>query len=152
LTRDHALNAADLSALPFTTAVVKESMRLYPPVWSMGRRASRDTEMHGHAIRRGTDIWICLHRLHRDARWYQSAPDFLPERWLVGKPKPYTYLPFGTGPRTCIGQHFAMSEAVLGLAGIVSRFSFLPPTDPVKTSAWITLRPKQMKLKVVADG
>ena len=101
------------SKLAFTSAVVKETLRLYPPVWSMGRKTILNTKLDGQPVPKGTDIWICLYRTHRDARWYTEPNRFLPQRWLQDPaPRPFTYLPFGMGPRVCIGQHFAMMEAV----------------------------------------
>ena len=139
------LTPAAYPSLSFTTAVVKEALRLYPPVWSMGREAVVDTVLDGKPISKGTDIWICLYRTHRDARWYREPDRFLPERWMEDTPpRPFTYLPFGIGPRVCIGQHFAMMEAVLGLAAILSRFG-LQQCEPhlIEPNAWITLRPDQ---------
>ena len=139
LTPDHA------TKLPWTAAVVKEALRLYPPVWSMGRKTSCDTTLAGQPLREGTDVWICVYQLHRDPRWFDQADRFIPTRWLdQPPPKPFTYVPFGIGPRVCIGQHFALTEAVLALASIVSRFYLTAPGGKAVTpSAWITLRPKQ---------
>jgi cytochrome P450 len=152
-TRGRELSPEDASKLRWTSAVVKEAMRLYPPVWSLGRQATADTTLGGHRVAQGTDIWICLHRLHRDERWHPQPDGFLPERWLGKDPqKPFTYLPFGVGPRVCIGQHFAAAEAILGLAAIVSRFRLtLASVSPAEPSAWITLRPaKPILLKLSA--
>ena len=92
----------------------KESLRLYPPVWSMGREVTTATSLAGQSLQKGTDIWICLHRLHRDERWFAQSEHFLPERWLQeDMRRPFTNLPFGLGPRVCIGQHFATAESVL---------------------------------------
>ncbi len=131
--------------LPWTGAVLKEAIRLYPPVWSLGRKTDRDTVLSGQSLRKGTDVWICLYQLHRDQRWFAEPERFLPERWLdQPPPRPFTYLPFGIGPRVCIGQHFATAEAVLALAAIVARFRLAAPQGQIVTpSAWITLRPKQ---------
>lgn len=132
------------SRLPWTTAVIKEAMRLYPPAWSMGREATSDTTLGGQPVTKGTDIWICLYQLHRDARWFADPDAFLPERWMRNSPPtPFTYIPFGIGQRVCIGQHFAMMESVLGLAAILSQFRFtLKNSHPPELSAWITLRPR----------
>ncbi len=138
--------------LTFTPAVVKEALRLYPPIWSMGREAIVNITLDGQPVPKGTSIWICLYRTHRDPRWYPEPDRFLPDRWLrAPAPRPFAYLPFGIGPRVCIGQHFAMMEAVIGLAAILSRFR-LQPRDPlsIEPSAWITLRPKQRLLPQAA--
>jgi cytochrome P450 len=144
-TENGCLAPEHVSKLPWTTAVVKEALRLYPPIWSMGRKVSQDTFLAGQPLRRDTDVWICLYHLHRDERWFSEPDRFMPERWIEQPPpKPFTYLPFGIGPRVCIGQHFAIAEAILALASIVSRFGLTAPTGQIITpSAWITLRPKQ---------
>jgi hypothetical protein len=96
--------------LRFVTAVAKEALRLYPPVWSLGRVATKDTALGSLPVVKGTDMWLCLHRLHRDPRWYPEPDRFRPERWLGNQAqRPFTYAPFGVGPRVCIGQHFAMA-------------------------------------------
>ena len=138
------LGAEDYPKLRWTAAIIKEATRLYPPVWSLGREASAATVLGGHPIAKGTDVWICLHRLHRDARWFPEPERFMPERWLQGhSQQPFTYMPFGVGARVCIGQRFAMLESVLGLATVLSRFHLTSTSDaPAEPSAWITLRPK----------
>jgi len=133
VTENDAVRPEHYAQLRYLTAVVKEAMRLYPPVWSLGRQAAD-----------GTEIWLCIYALHRDDRWYGRPDDFRPERWLDDEPqRPFTYMPFGTGPRMCIGQHFAMMEAVLGLAVILRQFGFDPHLEPAEVNPWITLRPKQ---------
>jgi cytochrome P450 len=144
VTQGDQITPGAYSKLQWTTAVVKEAMRLYPPAWSMGREATADTTLGGHPVAKGTDIWICLYQLHRDARWFADPDAFRPERWLRNSsPKPFTYMPFGIGPRVCIGQHFAMMESVLGLAAILSQFRLtLKDLRMPSLSAWITLRPR----------
>ena len=131
--------------LHFLTAVTKEALRLYPPVWSLGRIATKDSALGSLPIAKGTDVWLCLHRLHRDPRWYPEPEQFYPERWLGNEAqRRFTYAPFGIGPRVCIGQHFAMAETVLGLASMLRQFSFSPTSSvPAEVNAWISLRPKQ---------
>jgi cytochrome P450 len=138
------LSPEDYPKLRWTAAIIKEATRLYPPVWSLGREAIAATVLGGHPIAKGTDVWICLHRLHRDARWFPEPDRFMPQRWLQGHaPRPFTYLPFGVGARVCIGQRFAMLETVLGLASVLSRFQLTATRDaPAEPCAWITLRPK----------
>ena len=131
--------------LRFVTAVAKEALRLYPPVWSLGRVATKDSALGSLPVVKGTDIWLCLHRLHRDPRWYPEPERFRPERWLGNQvQRRVTYAPFGIGPRVCIGQHFAMAETVLGLASMLRRFSFSPTSSvPAEVNAWISLRPRK---------
>ena len=145
IAKDRELVSDDYPKLRFTTAVVKEALRLYPPVWSIGRQAVAHTALDGRPVPLGTDVWICVYRTHRDARWYAQPDRFVPDRWLDDPPpKPFTYLPFGMGPRVCIGQHFAMSETVLALAALFSRFRLKQTKPhPIEPNAWITLRPNR---------
>jgi cytochrome P450 len=124
---------------------VKEALRLYPPVWSLGGKATKDGVLDSLQIPKGTDLWLCLHRRHCDPRWYSEPDRFSPERWLGNRvQRRFTYAPFGIGPRVCIGQHFAMVETVLGLASMLRRFRLsLASVAPAKVNAWISLRPKE---------
>ena len=145
VTEGGELHAEHYPLLRFVTAVVKEALRLYPPVWSLGREAAKDGALGSLPIPKGADLWLCLHRLHRDPRWYSEPERFSPERWLGNQVKRrFTYAPFGIGPRVCIGQHFAMTETVLGLAAMLSRFRLsLASSAPAEVDAWISLRPKE---------
>jgi len=144
LTAGRQLAPEDYGNLRFCNAIMQETLRLFPPVWSMGRRAERDTTLAGHAVERGSRVWLCIHRLHRDARWFPEPDRFEPERWLNGQPRPkFTFLPFGAGPRLCIGVHFAMMEAVLALASLVGKLHFsATPQSRMESAAWMTLRPR----------
>jgi cytochrome P450 len=145
------LRAEHYPHLRFVNAVVKEALRLYPPVWSLGRVATKDSALGSLPVVKGTDIWLCLHRLHRDPRWYPEPERFRPERWLGNQAqRRFTYAPFGVGPRVCIGQHFAMAETIFGLASMLRRFSFSPTSSlPAEVNAWISLRPrKSIKLRL----
>ena len=144
ITGNRGLNPGDYPALRFVGMIIQEALRLYPPVWSLGRDTVRDTVVNGLLIRHGTHIWICTRQIQRDARWFSEPEEFNPHRWAekVTRPK-FSYLPFGGGPRMCIGHHFATIEAVLGLAAMLSRFRFsLAPEAKIQTEAWMTLRPK----------
>lgn len=142
---DGEVKAEHYGHLRYLTAVVKEAMRLYPPVWSLGRQAIKAGALGASPVLEGTELWLCIHRLHRDPRWYPQPDEFRPERWLDEQPKrAFTYLPFGIGPRICIGQHFAMMETVLGLATILRQFRFGDASSRhAEVNPWITLRPRQ---------
>lgn len=134
----------DLPALRYTEAVVLESMRCYPPAWAIGREAVRDTTLSGYPIPRGTQLWMSPWVMHRDPQTFPQPERFLPERWLDGLQRRlprFAYLPFGGGPRLCIGNAFAMTEATLLIATIARRY-FLraesPP--PLRFLPSITLR------------
>jgi len=130
--------------LPYTEAVVKESMRLYPPAYAVGREALQNCVIGDYAVPAGSTIYFSPWVLHRDARWFAAPEIFRPERWLDGStaqlPK-YVYIPFGGGPRVCIGERFAMMEAILVLATIRRRFELeMAGPDPAPFPS-ITLRP-----------
>lgn len=139
--------AADLPRLPFTEAVVKEGLRLYPPAYVIGREAVGDCELGGFRCPAGTTIYFAPWVLHRDARHFPEPERFRPERWLASDgsaarlPK-YAYIPFGGGPRICIGERFAMMEGVLVLATLLSRVRLeMAGPDPTPFPS-ITLRPE----------
>lgn len=119
-----AVTFDDLERLPYTEQVMLEAMRLYPPVYAIARRAHEDTEIGGYRVPRGSEVMIWVYWTHRDARFYPEPEVFRPERFEKDKvaalPK-HAYLPFGAGPRACIGRSFAMVEARLILATLARR-------------------------------
>jgi cytochrome P450 len=137
---------ADLPRLPFADAVVKEAIRLYPPAYVLGREALTDCEIGGYPIPAGATLFMSPWVMHRDPRWFASPEKFLPERWLDGlavRLPRFAYMPFGGGPRICIGDRFAMMEAVLILATIARRFRLERVSDTeVVPFPSITLRPE----------
>jgi cytochrome P450 len=136
---------ADLAHIPFTHAVLAESIRLRPPAWAMGRQAVAPHALGDLTVDRGDVLVVSPWVLHHDGRWWPRAGAFEPERWLRPEPdRPrHAYLPFGGGPRMCIGEGFAWMEAELVLAAIAQRWSFsLEPSPPVELQPVITLRPK----------
>lgn len=145
--------AADLPRLRYTEMIIKESMRLYPPVWVLeGRRAIEDLEIGGYYVPRGTTMLLSPWLAHRDSRYYPEPERFNPERWrgTFAKELPrYAYFPFGGGPRLCIGQPFAMMEAALLLATIAQRYRLvLCPGQAVTPQPSITLRPSTLKMQI----
>ena len=138
------LRATHLPQLRLVNAIVQETLRLYPSIWSIGRNVVRDTTLRGLPIERGTRVWLCTYALHRNPRWFPDPERFDPQRWLEGTARSrFTFLPFGAGPRMCIGQHFATTEAVLGLAAILQRFRLRATEGRMpKMEAWVTLRPR----------
>lgn len=140
---------ADLARLPFTEMVVKESMRLYPPAWGIGRRAINEFELDGYRIPAGTNVFLMQWLTHRDARFFPDPERFDPLRWRDdpirrGRLPRFAYFPFGGGPRVCIGAGFAMMEATLLLATIAQRFRFsLVPGQDIKPFFTVTLRPRR---------
>ena len=136
----------DLPRLRFCEWVVKESMRLYPPAYAVGREAVRDCEVGGFRVPAGMQLFAFQWVVHRDARWFDEPEAFRPERWgeeTASRLPKYAYFPFGGGPRQCIGNSFAMMEAVLLLATIARRFSLRLQQDrAVELLPAMSLRPK----------
>jgi cytochrome P450 len=138
----------DLPRLRYTEMVVKEVMRLYPPVWGVGRRAIAECEIGGYRVKAGANIFILQWLTQRDARFFPDPERFDPERWRedpirAGLVPRYAYFPFGGGPRVCVGAAFAMVEATLLLATIYQRYHLeIMPDPPVQAFPSVTLRPR----------
>ena len=134
----------DLGRLPYARAVFAESMRLFPPAWSVGRQAACDTELGGHPVPRGTTILFAPLHLHRDERFWDEPEAFRPERFLpearAGRHK-FAYLPFSAGRRGCIGEQFAWVEGTLVLATIAQRWRLSLAAAPPAAHGSVTLRP-----------
>lgn len=135
----------DLPRLPYADAVVRETLRLYPPAWAIGREAARPCRIADLDLVPGDQLWLAQWVVHRDARWFPEPEAFEPARWrgeLVKRLPRFAYFPFGGGPRICIGNAFAMMEAVLLLATIVQRVHlFTDDRKPPKLAPSVTLRP-----------
>jgi cytochrome P450 len=143
---------ADVPRLKYTEQIAKESMRLYPPAYGLGREAIDDCEIGGYHVPKGTQVFMFQWATQRDPRFYDEPLAFKPERWtedFVARLPKYAYFPFGGGPRACIGASFAMMEVVLCLATIGQRFRLeLVPDHPVTIYPAMSLRPKD-GIKVV---
>lgn len=147
----------DVPKLEYTRAVIAESMRLYPPAWTMGRRAVEPVTIGGYAVEQGALVLTSQWVVHRDPRWWDSPLAFTPERWLgstgsrladAGSRPKYAYFPFGGGTRICIGESFAWTEAMLLLAAIAQHWRFAPEVAPVPEPR-ITLRPHHLRMRAV---
>ena len=134
---------ADLPNLEYTEWVIKEAMRLYPPVWALVREPLVDDKIDGYPIPARATVGMYQWVIHRDPRQYEDPAAFVPERWADdGDRHPFAYFPFGGGPRRCIGDRFAMLEARLLVATIVQRVHLeLVSRSEVPLSPAITLRP-----------
>lgn len=154
-----APTAADLPRLAWTDAVLSEAMRIYPPVWTVGRRPLADHVIGGYDIPANSMVLMSPWVVHRDPRWWPQPERFAPQRWVTAMPggdtdeltgtaldpsRPrFAYFPFGGGPRQCIGNVFARMEGVLALATISRRWSFDPvPGSAVRAQAKIIVRPR----------
>ncbi len=136
---------ADLQRLPYTEMIAKESMRLYPPAYALGREAVKECEIGGFRVPAGSQVFMFQWVTQRDPRFFTDPDRFYPDRWTEefssSLPK-YAYFPFGGGPRACIGNYFAMMEIILILATIGQRFRFaLVPDHTVSLMPAMSLRP-----------
>jgi len=139
---------ADVARLPLTELVIKESMRLYPPTWSLiPREVVEPLELDGYKIPRGAWLYTFPWATQRDPRWFAHPERFEPERFAPGRVDeipPYAYFPFGGGPRVCIGAAFATMEMVLILATILRKFrvKLAPGQGEVVPEPLISIRPR----------
>ena len=138
-------NAADLlPELVRTRAVVDESLRLYPPAFVIVRQALHDDEAGGVPVPKGSLVLIAPWIMHRHRRFWRAPDRFDPSRFMPDAPPPprFAYIPFGAGPRICVGSPFAVTELVLVVASLVRAFRIaLPPHRPVTPVGLITLQP-----------
>jgi len=136
----------DLKKLPYTLAVFKEAMRLYPPAYLLGRRVVKDVELGGYRLKKNTIVFVNILGIHRRADLWPDPERFDPERFVRDKEKQLprcAYMPFGGGPRICIGNHFALMEGHLVLAALARQVRFeRVNNDPVEPEPLVTLRPK----------
>ena len=148
----------DLPKLQYVHQVIQESMRLYPPAWVTDRVALEDDEINGVAIPKDTMVIIYIYGAHHSDKLWDQPEQFRPERFAKEniKSKPaFAYMPFGGGPRLCIGNNFAMMEMQLALTKMVRRFDFqLVPGQVINAYPMVTLRPRygiKMKLKYAGN-
>jgi len=124
--------AEDLDDLDVTSRVVTETLRLYPPVYTIPREAATDVTLDGYRIPEGAATWLTVDQVHRDPRFYDDPAAFRPGRWDSGLREQlpdFAYAPFGGGPRRCIGRQFALIEAKLALATVGREYHLAWPGD-----------------------
>jgi cytochrome P450 len=144
----------DIPKLQYTEKVLREAMRIYPPVWTMGRYVENDYPVGEYIIPAGSAIIMSQIVMHHDLRYYEEPEQFNPDRWTAEfktKLPRFSYFPFGGGIRGCVGEPFAWMEGTLVLATIAQKWKMrLVPGQRIKLDPAITLRPKYgMKMKLI---
>ncbi len=135
----------DLEQMPYTRMVLNESLRLFPPAWTLGRRALGEDSIGGYDVAPNTVIAVCIYSLHRHPAFWEEPERFDPERFSpersAGRHR-FSYVPFGAGPRQCIGNNFGLMEAALVIACMAQRFELhLMPGIEANPQALFVLRP-----------
>ncbi|MFC9653184.1 MULTISPECIES: cytochrome P450 [unclassified Streptomyces] len=136
----------DLRLLPWTEQIIKETLRLYPPVWLMTGIATERSTLGGRPVAKGTVLWTSQWSAHRDARWFPDPEAFRPERWdedAAASVPDHAWFPFGGGSRACLGARFAMVEAVLVLATLARRFHVEVDEGEIPPRTGLTLQPSR---------
>jgi cytochrome P450 len=143
---DAPLGFGDVPKLEFTTQVIQEGLRLYPPFWMIDRMAIGDDRVGDIAIPRGSTVIVYVYGAHHAPGYWESPESFDPERFIKGSEKlrtPFTYLPFGGGPRVCIGNHYAMLQILMILSNLLRQYDFqLTPGQTIEARPMVILRPK----------
>jgi cytochrome P450 len=143
---DREPTAADYGSLVYTRAVIQETMRLYPPIWGLIRVATKEDEIGGKAIKIGDRVVLFAYGTHHSAKYWEEPETFKPERFMgdaAKKRKPYTYIPFGGGKRSCIGGAMSQVENTLALSILLRRFRLeYTGAEPPGINATVTLTPK----------
>jgi cytochrome P450 len=144
---DAPLSFAEVPKLEFATQVIQEALRLYPPFWIVDRMAVADDRVGDIAIPQGSTVIVFVYGAHHAPHYWPSPESFDPERFLKANEKlrtPFTYLPFGGGPRVCIGNHYAMLQILMILSELLRTYDFqLIPDQTIEARPMVILRPKQ---------
>jgi len=147
-----AVDTLDVDRLKFTRAVIDETMRLYPPAFLIARSAYGPDEFSGLKIKTHDVILMAPWLLHRHEKLWRDPNAFIPQRFMAPAPPPdrFAYLPFGAGPRVCIGAHFALVEATLALARLIGAFRVsLADRTPVIPMGVVTTQPDRSPTFVI---
>ena len=149
-------SVGDLPKLKYVEKVFREAMRIYPPVWSMGRIVEEDYSLGGYTIPKGSSLIFSQYVMHHNSKYYDEPESFDPDRWTeefkMHLPR-FSYFPFGGGIRGCIGEPFAWQEGILLMSTISNYWSMrLAQGERVKLESGITLNPKNgIKMKLIAE-
>jgi cytochrome P450 len=148
-------SARELESLDLCPRVLKESMRLYPPVYVIPRVVDRAVKLGGYWMAPGATIWLWTYFMQRDPRWFHLPDRFDPARFLPegeASQNPRAYVPFGAGTRSCIGKHFANLEALMVLSSVLGRYRLeLVDTRPLRVRPRVTLAPaRPVRVRLVS--
>ncbi len=142
---DRQIASEDVDKLALTSAVIKESLRLYPPAWATDRLVSEDRVVRGKTIRAGSSLFLLPILMHSNADFFSRPEDFSPDRWLRDPGKdlpPCAFIPFGRGARACIGQHFAQRELLITVVTVLQQWTIAcSQADDITMEAGYVLRP-----------
>jgi cytochrome P450 len=141
---DAPLTFSDVPRLEFATQVIQEALRLYPPFWMIDRMAVADDSVGDIAIPRGSTVIVYVYGAHHAPRYWDNPESFDPERFAKGNVHtPFTHLPFGGGPRSCIGSNYAMLQILMILSDLLRIYDFeLTPGQTIEAHPMVILRPK----------
>ena len=146
----------DVAKFEFTTQVICEGLRLYPPFWMVDRMAIADDRVGDLAIPRGTMVIVYVYGAHHAPRYWQNPENFDTERFTKENDKlrtPFTYLPFGAGPRGCIGGNYAMLQILMILSDLLRKYDFtLVPGQTIEARPMVILRPKHGIRMIFTDA
>ncbi len=149
----NGLTPENLGAFSYTCQVIEESLRVYPTIWSIGRRCTEEDELGGHRIPPGMNVVVPIFHFHWSERFWSAPEKFDPSRFSPERrppPEAMVYFPFGAGPRSCIGNHFALQELMIMTVVFHRHFQFrLQPGFAVEPDPLITLRPKHGMAMVI---
>ena len=134
----------DLERMPYSAMVVKETLRLYPPISRIGRRPFEDVTLGSVTIPRNAAVFLSPFVTQRDPRWFANPDEFQPERWAAPAPdRPrFAWFPFGAGPRSCVGEHFALGVLTLALVTIAQEWRLVPTAGLPRRRSFLTLKPR----------
>lgn len=142
---EEPMTLEQLGKLQRLRMIIDESLRLYPPAWMVGRRPYTDDQIGKYTVTKDTNVLVPIYHMHRHPKYWDKPDEFIPERFAPGTKAPnrFQYLPFGAGPRLCIGNHFAIMEMSVVLASIYRNHRIeLQPGYVAEPHALVTLRPK----------
>ena len=135
----------------FTSNIIKEAMRLHSPAWAIDRQALESDSFQGYSWPKGTLIILYITGLHRNPKYWEQPNSFIPERFDDENAKNFAYYPFGAGPRLCIGEHFAIMEMALIIRKFYKKFSFISDKEKLEKKALVTLRPTNLKGRIIKN-